>query len=143
MDTPFWAKVHGAVVHFPVALSLCSAALDAAGFALASRPAAPELHRGGRLAMIAGTLGAMPVVVSGLMMTRGELLGHGLLRWHHLLAWPACGLLAALAGWRTVAGPCPPRRALGAYLACALVAAGLVAAAGYWGGELMLAGAPP
>ena len=140
MDGVFWAKVHGAVVHFPVALSLCSAALDAAGFALASRPAAAELHRGGRLAMIVGTLGTAPVVVSGLMMTRGEMLGHGLMRWHHLFAWPAFGLLVALATWRSVAGPRPSRRAMGAYLGCAVLAAGLVSAAGYWGGELLVAG---
>ena len=104
MGGAFWARVHGAVVHFPVALSLCSAVLDAAGFALAPRPVAQELHRGGRFTMIAGSLGAAPVVISGLMMTRGGVLGHGLLRWHHLFAWPAFALLVALAAWRGLAG---------------------------------------
>lgn len=139
MDGMEWAKVHGAVVHFPVALSLCAAALDTAGFALAPRPVARELHRGGRLAMIAGTLGTAPVVVSGLMMTRGDVLGQGLLRWHHLFAWPAFGLLVALATWRSCAGPQPSRRAIAAYLGCAALAACLVSAAGYWGGELLIA----
>ncbi len=140
MDGALWAKLHGAVVHFPVAFSLGSAALDAAGFALDPRPVARELHRGGRLAMIAGTLGTAPVVVSGLMMTRGGVLGHGLLRWHHLFAWPAFGLLVALATWRGLAGPQPSRRAMTVYLGCAALAAGLVSAAGYWGGELLIAG---
>jgi uncharacterized membrane protein len=140
MDGVSWAKVHGAVVHFPVALSLCSAALDAAGFASWPRPVARELHRGGRVAMFAGTLGSIPVVVSGLMMTRGEVLGHGLMRWHHLFAWPAFGLLVALATWRGLAGSEPPRRAMACYLGCAVLAAGLVSAAGYWGGEMLIRG---
>jgi len=133
-----WAKLHGAVVHFPVALSLCSAALDAAGFLLAAQPVARELHRCGRFALLAGTLGSIGAVISGLLMTRGGWFGHGLLRWHHVFAWPAFGLLVGLSIWRVLAGVQPGRRALGCYLVCAWLAAGLVAATGYWGGELFL-----
>ena len=133
-----WTKMHGAVVHFPVALSLCSAALDAAGFVLPTRPVARELHRAGRFALVAGTLGSAGAVISGLLMTKGEWLGHGLLRWHHAFAWPAFGLLVGLSAWRVLAGAQPPRRALGCYLVCAWLAAGLVAATGYWGGELLI-----
>ncbi len=140
MDPLFWARMHGAAVHFPVALSLGAGLLDAAGFALASRPAARELHRGAQWLMLAGALGGAAAVVSGLVMTRGELLGHDRIRWHHLFAWPAFGLLVGLAVWRALAGVQPPRRALAAYLGGAAVAAGLVAAAAYWGGELLIRG---
>ena len=33
METAFWAEAHGATTHFPIALLLCSTALDSAGFA--------------------------------------------------------------------------------------------------------------
>ena len=140
MSTVFWAKVHGAAVHFPVALSLSSVALDGVGFALAARPVAYELHRGGRLAMMVGTLGSTVAVISGLLMTKGDWLGHGVMRWHHLYAWPAFGLLVGLTTWRSVTGIQPPRRALGCYLGCAVLAAALVSATGYWGGELLISG---
>ncbi len=138
MSPMSWARMHGAVVHFPVALALCSAVLDTAGFALAARPVARELHRGGCVAMLAGTVGSAGAVVSGLLMTKGDWLGHGPLRWHHGFAWPAFGLLVGLSTWRVLAGAQPARRALGCYLACAWLAASLVGAAGYWGGELLI-----
>jgi uncharacterized membrane protein len=140
MESVSWARLHGAAVHFPIALSLVSGVLDAIGFGFAARPVARELHRGGCCAMWAAAGGAAAAVVSGLIMTRGDMLGHGLMRWHHLYAWPAFGLLVGLAVWRGVAGVEPSRRAMGCYLIGAMLAAGLVAAAGYWGGELLMSG---
>ena len=49
-------------------------------------------------------LGSVPAVVSGLLMTKGSLLGHGALRMHHLFVWPAFALLVGLAVWRVSAG---------------------------------------
>jgi hypothetical protein len=139
MDPTIWAKAHGATVHFPLALALGSGAIDAAALALGARPVARDLHVAGYWMMVGGALGSVPAVASGLLMTKGSLLGHGALRLHHLFVWPAFALLVALAIWRVGTGPVAPRRTFAVYLAVVAVAAGLVSAAGYWGGEMMIA----
>src|SRR5882757_6693034 len=110
MDSALWARVHGATGHFPLALALASGALDGAAFALGTRPLARDLHATGYWMMIAGALGSVPTVASGLVMTKGVLLGHGALRLHHLFVWPAFALLIGLAVWRVGTGRQAPRR---------------------------------
>jgi uncharacterized membrane protein len=139
MQTLLWAQIHGATTHFPVALVLVSGALDAAAFGLVDRPLAHELETAGYWTMIGGALGSVPAVISGLLMTKGSVLGHGMLRWHHLFGWPAFGLLVALATWRVVVGQRATRRMAGGYLVGVGLAGALVTATGYWGGELMMA----
>ena len=139
MDPTIWAKAHGATTHFPLALVLCSGALDAAGFALAGRPAGRDLHAAGYWTMLLGALGTVPAVFSGLLMTKGSLLGHGALRMHHWFVWPAFALIVGLATWRLLVGRLATRPMFAGYLLGVGVAAGLVLAAGYWGGELMIA----
>jgi uncharacterized membrane protein len=139
MDAPLWAKVHGAATHFPLALTLGSSALDAAGFVLASRPITRDLHAAGYWMIIFGGLGSVPAVLSGLLMTKGSLLGHGALRLHHLFVWPAFALLIGLATWRMLAGRQANRRQFAIYLLVVGFTAGLMTAAGYWGGEMMIA----
>ena len=139
MDPAIWPRVHGAAVHFPLALALGSGALDAAAFALGPRPVARDLHAAGHWMMVGGALGSVPAVVSGLLMTRGSLLGHGALRLHHLFVWPAFALLVGLATWRVCTGQCAPRRAFAIYLVGTAIAAALMTVAGYWGGEMMIA----
>jgi uncharacterized membrane protein len=136
--TTRWAMAHGALTHFPIALVLCSGALDGAGFALAGRPVVRELHAAGYWTMLLAALGSAGAVASGLLLTRGGVLGHGLIRWHHLFAWPAFALLIALATWRASVGRRATRGAFAGYLAGVALAAGLVSIAGYWGGELLL-----
>lgn len=139
MDPTIWAKVHGAATHFPFALVLCSAACDAAGFVFAGRPAARDLHAAGYWTLLAGAFSSVPAVFSGLAMTRGGVLGHGALRWHHLFVWPAFTLLIALAVWRVCLGRRVTRPMFGGYLAAMTLASGLILGVGYWGGELMIA----
>jgi uncharacterized membrane protein len=139
MDAAIWAQAHGATTHFPLALVLCSGALDGAGFALAGRPAARELHAAGYWTMLGSALGSVPAVFSGLLMTKGSVLGHGALRLHHLFVWPAFALIMGLATWRILAGRRVTRPMFAGYLAVVGVAAALVLAAGYWGGEMMIA----
>jgi uncharacterized membrane protein len=139
MDPHVWARAHGAATHFPLALALGSAAFDAAGLALWRRPAGPELRTAGHWTMLAAAAGTAPAVLSGLLMTRGRLLGHDALRLHHLFAWPAFALLVGLGTWRAIEGRRASRRALGVYLTVAIAAAALISVAGYWGGEMMLA----
>jgi uncharacterized membrane protein len=140
MDSNLWAKAHGATTHFPLALALCSAVCDAAGFALERKPIGSELRAAGYWTMILGALGTVPAVASGLLMTKGAVLGHDSLRLHHLFVWPAFALLIALGTWRALQGrSATPSRIFAGYLILAGVAAGLMTAAAYWGGEMMLA----
>ncbi|MDB6127708.1 MAG: putative rane protein [Verrucomicrobia bacterium] len=139
MEPAFWAKAHGATTHFPVALALCSAACDAAGFVLARKPIGNDLRTAGYWTMLLGAIGTAPAVMSGLLMTKGTLLGHDSLRLHHVYVWPAFALLVALGTWRVIQGRSATRRALAGYLILACVAAGLISAAAYWGGEMMIA----
>jgi uncharacterized membrane protein len=138
MDAAIWAKIHGATVHFPIALVLCSFALDGIAL-LASQPALGRgLRAAGYWTLLLGAIGTVPAVVSGLVMTRGVLLGHDALRLHHLFAWPAFALIIGIAAWRSLGAELTAGRTVAAYLALAGLAAALVSAAGYWGGELLL-----
>ena len=139
METGFWTQVHGAVTHFPIALTLCSGAFDVAGLAMARRPIARDLTAVGYWSMLLGALGSLPAVISGLVMTKGVILGHGMLRLHHLFAWPAFTLLLALATWRLVAGRQMPRGMFAGYLAATAITIGLIVVTGYWGGEMLVA----
>lgn len=139
MNGDAWAKVHGATVHFPIALVLCSGVLDALGFLFPNLARRRGLHGAAHWTLLLGALGTVPAVGSGLAMSKGVMLGHGLVRFHHLFVWPAFALIVGLATWRVLgAGPVERRMPL-AYLVVVGVAAVLVAGAGYWGGEMMLA----
>ncbi len=138
MDSEFWAKIHGASTHLPLALAGCSWLFDAAGLALARRPAGPQLNIAGYWTMLLAGLGTFPAVASGLLMTKGQMLGHDLVRFHHLFVWPAFGLLVGLATWRAMVGTMTRRGVFGCYLAVGFTAAALVAGAGYFGGEMLL-----
>ena len=139
MDPLLWAKVHGAMTHFPIALTTCSLVLDCAGSCLGARVGARGLHAAGACTMVLGALGSVAAVASGLMLTRGDVVGHGALRYHHLFVWPAFGLIVALATWRLCIRSRATRRMLACYLAVAVAATTMVLAAGFWGGEMLLA----
>lgn len=138
MNSMLWAKLHGATTHFPLALVLCSAALDGAGFVLAGRAFVRDLHAAGYWTMLLAAIGSVGAVISGIVMTKGSVLGHGALRWHHLFVWPSFVLLVGLATWRVTMGRRITRGMLGVYLGLVAVTAVTVTAAGYWGGEMML-----
>lgn len=138
MDATLWDKVHGATTHFPIALVLCSGVLDALGFCLSGRPSVRSLHAGGYWTILLGAGGTIPTVASGLLLTRGRMLGHDALRMHHLFVWPAFTLIVGLAVWRWMVGRRPTRAAFALYLLGVGAAAALTLAAGYWGGELLL-----
>lgn len=130
--------MHGATVHFPIALVLCSWALDSVGLLFPGTAGRRGLHIAGYWALLMGAFGTVPAVVSGLVMTKGVMLGHDAVRLHHLFAWPAFALIVGLATWRSLEPEFMTRRALAAYLAVAGIAAALVSGAGYWGGEMLL-----
>ncbi|HEU5336552.1 MAG TPA: hypothetical protein VFU27_11340 [Terriglobales bacterium] len=59
---------------------------------------------------------------------------------HHVFLWPAFGLLLFLAVWRLALSKTASAAALRVYLAVVVMAALLMGAAGFWGGELLLNG---
>jgi uncharacterized membrane protein len=138
MDRDLWAKMHGATVHFPIALVLFSFALDGAGCIFSKLAMRRGLHAAGYWSMLLGAAGTVPAVVSGLVMTRGVMLGHDALRIHHLFAWPAFGLVIGVATWRLLGRGSSNERPPMGYVAAVGLAAVLVSTAGYWGGEMVL-----
>ncbi len=138
MDDAFWAKAHGATTHFPFALALASLGLDGLGLLVRRRPAAAGLQAAGFWSVALAALACPVAVFTGLRMTRGSLLGHGALRLHHLFVWPAFLLLTGLGLWRVLVRPEAGSRPFLVYLAGIAVLAGLMTAAAYWGGEMMI-----
>ena len=143
MDNSLWVKMHGGTTHFPIALVMASVLFDLVS-SLAQDNADKSRRAGFRAAgfytLILGALGSLGAVVSGLVISHGQLWGRGDLARHHTFLWPAFGLLMALALWRMLVGNRASRRGLRIYLAVSMVTAALMGAAGYWGGELLLNG---
>ena len=143
MDNSLWVKMHGGTTHFPIALIMASVLFDLVG-SVAPDSADKSRRAGFRAAgfytLILGALGSLGAVLSGLVISHGQLWGRGNLARHHMFLWPAFGLLIALAIWRLLVGNHASRRGLRIYLAVSMVTATLMGAAGYWGGELLLNG---
>src|SRR5690349_10497868 len=143
MDNSLWVKMHGGTTHFPIALVMASVLFDLASL-LAPDNADKSRRAGFRAAgfytLLLGALGALGAVVSGLVISHGQLWGRGNLARHHMFLWPAFGLLMASAIWRLLVGNQASRHGLRIYLAVSMVTAALMGAAGYWGGELLLNG---
>src|ERR1700721_1659133 len=138
MNNEMWAKMHGATVHFPIALVLCSGVLDASGFFFPRLAMQRGLHAAGHWTVVLGALGTVPAVVSGLVMTKGAMLGHDAMRFHHLFVWPAFALIVGLAIWRSLEGGFAEKKPPIGYVATVGLAGILILGAGYWGGEMML-----
>lgn len=139
IDPTLWPKLHGASVHFPVALAMAAALFDGLGFFWPkSSSHKAQLLAAGYFTIILGGLGTFPAVLSGMFMTKGEMLGHGALLFHHLFVWPAFAGLVGLAVWRALVGDRASSRSFVIYLIVLYLTAGLMAGAGYWGGEMLL-----
>jgi mono/diheme cytochrome c family protein len=138
MDLFFWQRLHGGSTHFPIVLLLASVIFDF----VAWRSRDDGLRRGLQLAglssAIVGALGGVGAVISGLVMTRGEMLGSGYEKFHHLFIWPAFTSCCLFVGWRLMNRGQVPQRARRLYLAWMTLASGLMMGAGYWGGEMLL-----
>ena len=135
--------MHGGTTHFPIALVLASGLFDLAGLVVPEnleKSRRAGFRAAGFYSLILGALGSLGAILSGLVISRWELWGNGNLAQHHTFVWPAVGLLTGLAVWRLVVGNNASNRAFRIYLGIALIAAALMGAAGYWGGELLLKG---
>jgi uncharacterized membrane protein len=135
-----WDKLHGATTHFPIALLLFSTLCDVVSVTFKKLPFARGLRLVSFYGLAVAALGSLGAVVSGIALTKGDLWGRGYLGWHHRFVWPAFGLLVALAVWRLVVGCEMSRVGTRVYLILMLLASGFVAAAGYFGGEILLSG---
>ncbi len=139
IDPALWSRLHGASVHFPIALTLASLLFEGLEF-LSPRMSSlkTQLHAAARFTIILGALGTIPAVCSGMLMTRGNPWGHDALLLHHLFVWPAFAGLVGLGTWRGLVGDPASRTGLAIYLTVLFLVTGLMAGAGYWGGELVL-----
>jgi uncharacterized membrane protein len=135
-----WDKLHGAMTHFPIALLMFSTACDFVSVAFKKLSFARGLRLVSFYGLAFAALASLGAVVSGIALTKGDMWGRGDFGWHHRFVWPAFGLLLALAVWRLVVRDGMSRTGLCLYLVLMLLASGLVAAAGYYGGELLLSG---
>ena len=135
-----WDKLHGAMTHFPIALLLFSTACDLVSVMFKKLPFARGLRLVSFYGLAVGALASLGAVISGIALTNGDMWGRGDFGWHHRFVWPAFGLLVALAVWRLVVRDATSRFGLCLYLILMLLASGLIAAAGYFGGELVLSG---
>jgi uncharacterized membrane protein len=135
-----WDKLHGAMTHFPIALLLFSTGCDFLSVVLKKLPFTRGLRVVSFYGLAVAALASLGAVVSGIALTKGDLWGRGDLGWHHRFVWPAFGLLVALAVWRLVVRDTMSRFGLSLYLILMLLDSAFVAAAGYFGGEILLSG---
>ena len=74
MNTAFFARMHGGMTHFPIALVISSLALDLAAFAVPSLGQRRlgqrrDLRAAGFYASLLGALACFRAVLSGLLLT--------------------------------------------------------------------------
>jgi uncharacterized membrane protein len=138
MNQTFWARMHGAATHFPIALLTVSVFFDHAGFWWRGELRRRDFRAIGFYCLLIGAAASPVAVVSGIALSKGILLGTGMLALHHYFIWPAFGLLIGLAVWRLVTRECASRRARGCYLAIASITLAAMMSAGYWGGEMTI-----
>ena len=138
MNQTLWARMHGGATHFPIALLMVSVVFDQAAFWWRDELRRREFHALGFYSLLIAAAASPVAVLSGLALSRGILLGTGMLALHHYFIWPAFGLLIGLAVWRLVIRERASRRARGYYLALASLALVAMMSAGYWGGEMLL-----
>jgi uncharacterized membrane protein len=142
MNQTLWARMHGGATHFPIALLMISVIFDHAAYWWRDESRRREFRAVGFYSLIVAAAAAPFAVLSGMALSRGTLLGRGLLALHHYFVWPTFGLLIGLAVWRLVVRDHASRRAMGIYLALATLAVAAMMTAGYWGGEMIVGNGP-
>lgn len=138
MNQAFWARMHGGATHFPIALLMVSVAFDHAGFWWRDELRRREFRVLSFYSLLIAAAASPVAVLSGIVLSKGIMLGTGMLALHHYFIWPAFGLLVGLAVWRLVMREQASRRARGCYLALASTALAAMMSAGYWAGEMLI-----
>src|SRR5215468_6534749 len=75
-----WDKLHGAITHFPIALLLFSTACDLVSVILKKLPFARELRSISLYALPVAALASLGAVISGIVLTKGDLWGLAVVR---------------------------------------------------------------
>ena len=101
MNQVFWARMHGGATHFPIALIMVSVVFDVAGFFCRNEVRSREFRSVGFYSLLIAAAASPAAVLSGIALSKGVLLGTGMLALHHYFIWPAFGLLIGLAVWRS------------------------------------------
>jgi len=135
-----WSNLHGALTHFPIALLLFSTACDFVAALFKKFSFFQGLKLVSFYGLAVAAVASLGAVISGIVLTGGDVWGRGDLGRHHRFVWPAVGLLVALAVWRLVVRDGMSRTGFCLYLILMFLASGFIAAAGYYGGDLLLAG---
>ena len=138
MNQTFWARMHGGATHFPIACLMMSVLFDHAGFWWRDELRRGEFRSVGYYSLLIAAAASPVAVLSGIALSKGILLGTGMLALHHYFIWPAFGLLIGLVVWRLVVRERASRRADGCYLALASLTLVAMMTAGYWGGEMII-----
>ena len=138
MNSLFWERAHGGLTHFPIALIFVATLFDVLSF-FRERLRGRDFNAIGYWLVILAGIGAVGAVTSGLALSKWAVVGTGLVRLHHLFVWPAFILILALVVWRVAARNDFSRRAFTFYLIAACCACALIGAAGFVGGEMLLA----
>lgn len=136
MSSTRWMPLHGAVTHFPIAFIFGATLFEALAFLSSARQR--DFRIAGYWFLVLAGLGSFVAVFSGLVASKWNPCGKGLLLQHHLFAWPAFVLIVGLTSWRVAVVNPPSRQALVIYLCVMATTCGLVGAAGFSGGELLL-----
>jgi uncharacterized membrane protein len=137
MSSVLWSDIHGGVTHFPIALVWASFLFDLIAWSAGDKKLGGDLRAASFYCIVLGAAASFAAVLSGLVMAGWDTNGRGLLGEHHLFVWPAFGMIVALAVWRIVVGSNARPQAYAVYTAFVLIAAVLMAGAGYWGGRLL------
>jgi len=139
MNHTFWARMHGGVTHFPIALLMASVVFDHVAFWWRDEIRRREFRALGFYCLLIAAAASPFAVFSGIALSKGALWGTGRLALHHYFIWPAFGFLIGLAAWRLVMRERAARRELGYYLTFASLTLVAMMSAGYWGGEMIIA----
>ena len=121
---------------------IASFVFDFLAYVVKRDPYERDLRAAGFYSLLLGAAGSFLAVLSGFLISAWQLFGPGLLGLHHDFVWPAFVLMIGLAVWRLRTRNEASRRAFGGYLVVAALASGLMAAAGYYGGEMLGGGQP-
>jgi len=138
MNQTLWVRMHGGATHFPIACLMVSVLFDHAGFWWRDEARRREFRAVGFYTLLIAAAASPAAVISGIALSKGVLLGTGMLALHHYFIWPAFSLLIGLAVWRLIVRDRASRRAVGGYLAIASLTLVAMMTAGYWGGEMII-----
>lgn len=139
-DQNFWLRLHGGATHFPIVLLFVSVLIDLLALCWPDPGARRGLHAAASLLASIGVVGSIGAVASGLVISRWRTMGTGSLLRHHMFVWPAFGISIALVVWRILVRERASWRAFAIYIGGMALASALTLAAGYWGGEMAIAG---